>query len=962
MNLTEQGLLLELCDFYLRLVAYEPSGSGTKIVDVLDVLTNQRQSMADEIKAKFGARLESGKPIPVFVYGDNLRLSLTGPSNVELLSDEGLATMAMGAFDMAEGDYKSGIFDATNGTPATENTAETVLVAAKADYVSKVEGDLSSIGLAKPAPIPGAFATIGALVSQIKSGKVDGKVAYLYLGLEQSQLIVVGPKGVEAVEPVSAGVHSIIIGVQQALNLKFAGSAAKLFHEGIYDFTETATILLQSLVAACQDSLGNLASKPEYLYCSNLLSHKKWVLNYVSENLGLKPLPSEQSDWHKSGSIQLGNTEFEAKLGPSAFPVYSLLTEGISSWMPLYLNPELEAMAKAAAAAAAVKPVEPPKPAAAPTLPVRPPERSKTVIFSPRPASASTTPSPIPARVEPAAPAPAPKPVEPEKPALAPEPAPAPAPVPQPPVAPKPAPAPQQPVKQQPAPAPKQAAPAPAPKPAPQPAPAPVQKAQPAPAKPAQPQQQQKGQPAKQAQQQSAKGQPAKQQQQPAKQQPAPAAKPAPQPAPAAQAEKKEEKKSPVMIIAIAAVLLLLAILGFVFMGKSKSDAPTASTSSSSGADSSSMSAEQKSAEIERLRKEEEARRLAEQKRLEEEQRIAAEAAKAKAERERLEKARGSVRIVSEPAGAEVRINGELRGIAPLTISDLKIGRYTATISRRGYESISRTFEITDDGEVVPMEGVKLPSMLGALLVSSNPVGVKFDIRALDNAADTPRIDEARRVTPLEITDVMPGRYEITYKRAGWPEYKETVTVQEKGQGRSNFQFVGGELRVTTTPSGATVKTGTRTLGRTPLVLENVDPGALNLDITLDGWEPETTTVTITPKETSRVEMELLDLNRIVPASQVEIWPKKIIGVEPPHPNPAAVREDKVVIRCLIGKDGVPSDFKVVSSTDKACERAALEAIVQWRFTPAKRKGFDVKTVVDIPFQFRVLEAFPGGL
>lgn len=950
MNLTEQGLLLELCDFYLRLVAFEPSGNGAKIVDVMDVLSNQRQSAADEIKAKFGPRLGSGKPIPVFVYGDDIRLSSTGPANIELLSDEGLATMAMGAFDMAEEECKAALFDATNGTAATENTANTLLTAAKTSFVGKIETDLSSIGLTKAAPIPGAFATAGAIANHIKSGKLSGRVAFLSLGIEQSQLILVGPKGVEAVEPVSAGVHSIIIGVQQALNLKFAGSAAKLFHEGIYDFSDTASILLQSLVSACQSSLESLPGKPDYFYCSNLLSHKKWMLNYMADNLSLKLLPSEHPNWHKSADLLFADPELSVKLGPAAFPIFSLLTEKPEDvWAPLYLNPEVAAAAKAAAAMAVVKPAEPAKPANA-TLPVRPPERSKTVVFAPRPASTTPpptpAPSPIPAKIDPPKPAPAP---------ATPPPAPTPKPAPTPPSAPAPVPAPKLVEPAKPAPAPVQKTPAPKPvqQPPAKPAPAPAKPQQQAPAK--QVQQQPKSQPAPAA---KAAPVPAKSAQKAAA--PAPAAKPVQQPTAKAQpvaAEKKEEdKKSPVLFIVIAAVILLLAILGFVFMGKSKGDA---SGGVASAGTQGTMAGSGDQAELERLRKAEEARRLAEQKRQEEE-RLAAEQraeeeARLRAEQERLEKARGSVRIVSEPAGAEVRINGELKGIAPLTVGDLRIGSYSVVLSRRGYESVRKTFEITDDGQTFPMEGVRLPTLLGSMTIATSPAGVRFDIRALDNAADTPRIDESRRVTPLEITDVMPGRYEITYKRAGWPDYKEIVTVQEKGQARSSFQYVGGELRVTTTPSGATVKAGERTLGRTPLTLENVDPGALSLDITLDGWEPETASVTLKPGETSRVEMELLDLDRIVPASQVEVYPRRVLGVDPEHPNPAAIRQDNVVIRCLIGKDGVPSDFKVISSTDRACERAALEAIREWRFTPAKRKGFDVKTIVDIPFQFRIV-------
>src|SRR5260221_2433190 len=56
--------------------------------------------------------------------------------------------------------------------------------------------------------------------------------------------------------------------------------------------------------------------------------------------------------------------------------------------------------------------------------------------------------------------------------------------------------------------------------------------------------------------------------------------------------------------------------------------------------------------------------------------------------------ARGSLEIASEPAGAEVRIDGTLRGVAPLVVSDLPIGQHKVTVSN-GDTTVNRTVNVT---------------------------------------------------------------------------------------------------------------------------------------------------------------------------------------------------------------------------------------------------------------------------
>ena len=48
--------------------------------------------------------------------------------------------------------------------------------------------------------------------------------------------------------------------------------------------------------------------------------------------------------------------------------------------------------------------------------------------------------------------------------------------------------------------------------------------------------------------------------------------------------------------------------------------------------------------------------------------------------------ATGSLRVVSEPAGARVTINGESRGRTPLELGELAFGRYDVRVEQAGLD------------------------------------------------------------------------------------------------------------------------------------------------------------------------------------------------------------------------------------------------------------------------------------
>lgn len=87
--------------------------------------------------------------------------------------------------------------------------------------------------------------------------------------------------------------------------------------------------------------------------------------------------------------------------------------------------------------------------------------------------------------------------------------------------------------------------------------------------------------------------------------------------------------------------------------------------------------------------------------------------------------------------------------------------------------------------------------------------------------------------------------------------------------------------------------------------------------------------------------------------------PRPIASRSPPPRYPAqALRRGEggtVVVRVMVGADGVPTDVSVAdSSGSRVLDRAALDAVRRWRFTPATgANGEPLADTVQVPIEFK---------
>ena len=92
-----------------------------------------------------------------------------------------------------------------------------------------------------------------------------------------------------------------------------------------------------------------------------------------------------------------------------------------------------------------------------------------------------------------------------------------------------------------------------------------------------------------------------------------------------------------------------------------------------------------------------------------------------------------------------------------------------------------------------------------------------------------------------------------------------------------------------------------------------------------------------------------------VPLREVDLPPRLLRQVRPVYPHEAFVKkvEGTVVLEIVIDEHGRVTRPRVVRSVP-LLDAAAVEAVLQWTFVPAQKRGRPVATIAVAPVSFRI--------
>lgn len=216
----------------------------------------------------------------------------------------------------------------------------------------------------------------------------------------------------------------------------------------------------------------------------------------------------------------------------------------------------------------------------------------------------------------------------------------------------------------------------------------------------------------------------------------------------------------------------------------------------------------------------------------------------------------GVVDITSEPSGAEVTVNGIVRGTTPLLVKGVPKGRTVVKFHLAGFQDEVRELAMrAGDQQTLP---IVLKALPGTLHLVSVPEGARFYVN-----------DEARGVGPLAIPGLKPGDYTVRAEKTGFGTVTRTVTISNGESAREEFQLssVMGRLEVRTEPVGAAVVLDGRLVGYTKgapgaetsdiFPLENLLEGEHVIVIRKEGYAEQTRHPTVENSKTKPVNVRL---------------------------------------------------------------------------------------------------------
>jgi len=187
----------------------------------------------------------------------------------------------------------------------------------------------------------------------------------------------------------------------------------------------------------------------------------------------------------------------------------------------------------------------------------------------------------------------------------------------------------------------------------------------------------------------------------------------------------------------------------------------------------------------------------------------------------------GQIRVVSEPSGATVVLDGATQDTTPVLINHVAPGTHLLTARKEGFRETRRTVSLLP-GQKTTVD-LSLEPMTGLVLVHSEPTGA---VVQLDGAQ--------KGLTPLLIHDFPAGEHRLRLSADGYSPQEIVVRVLDRRPQHLVVRLASesARLAVNSTPPGAAVRLDGAPRGTTPCEIERIPGGEIELTLTLDGFLP----------------------------------------------------------------------------------------------------------------------------
>jgi len=203
--------------------------------------------------------------------------------------------------------------------------------------------------------------------------------------------------------------------------------------------------------------------------------------------------------------------------------------------------------------------------------------------------------------------------------------------------------------------------------------------------------------------------------------------------------------------------------------------------------------------------------------------------------------------VTVQPEGAQVFIDGKLRGAAPLQLFDVSAGRHLVHVQAPGHLAADE-FVTIKDGEFV-QKNWALVREKALLLLRTNPAGAEVRCNGV-----------ALGVTPLLSTTLNAGEsYTFELLLNGYRPKRIDVRIDSRAPIVRDEELVldSGVVKCVTEPSGAMVLVNGVERGVTPLVADRIPKGLAMITFRLAGYREESRELRLAAGERRNLDIKL---------------------------------------------------------------------------------------------------------
>ncbi len=207
----------------------------------------------------------------------------------------------------------------------------------------------------------------------------------------------------------------------------------------------------------------------------------------------------------------------------------------------------------------------------------------------------------------------------------------------------------------------------------------------------------------------------------------------------------------------------------------------------------------------------------------------------------------GRLSINTQPAGAEVVLDGEIIGRTPLQDVSVVAGEHVLLLREPRHLPLEQVIRVTGR-EVQQQLDLQLEPAWAAVTIDSEPPGatVLLDGEPAGETPATIEVPAGERQLVLQLA-----------RHAQWQRSLDIVAGQPVDLGRVTLASAPAALTIDSTPTGANVTVNDEFRGRTPLTLELAPARVHRLALSRPGYQRHTEELTLGPSEEAQRSIAL---------------------------------------------------------------------------------------------------------